>query len=222
MLNSIDNSVKKVWSPLPGSQTLVMSCPANVILYHGSRGPGKRISNNTPVLTDSGWKDAGDITYSDKLVALDGSFVAVKGIYPCKGRDLFNVEFQDGAIVEADAEHRWLTLNSKTGYREGWKVRTTEKLMNMSVPCSVPYISSPIHGKKWEGLDPYAIGYIIANGTTGSKNTTIYSIDEEILEYFKNCETSSLQIAQQELSDNEYTWEQLKIMRIKFLSELAN
>ena len=41
MHNSIDNSVKKVWSPLPGSQTLVMSCPANVILYHGSRGPGK-------------------------------------------------------------------------------------------------------------------------------------------------------------------------------------
>lgn len=186
MHNSIDlKSIKKVWSPLAGSQTLVMSCPANVILYHGTRGPGKRISNNTPVLTDSGWKDAGDITYSDKLVALDGSFVAVKGIYPCKGRDLFNVEFQDGAIVEADAEHRWLTLNSKTGYREGWKVRTTEKLMNMSVPCSVPYISSPIHGEKWEGLDPYAIGYIIANGTTGSKNTTIYSIDEEILEYFR-------------------------------------
>ena len=33
--------VRKIWSPLPGSQTLAMSCPANVILYHGSRGPGK-------------------------------------------------------------------------------------------------------------------------------------------------------------------------------------
>lgn len=32
---------KVVWSPLPGSQTLAMSCPANVIVYHGSRGPGK-------------------------------------------------------------------------------------------------------------------------------------------------------------------------------------
>jgi len=42
MHNSIDlKSIKKVWSPLPGSQTLVMSCPANVILYHGTRGPGK-------------------------------------------------------------------------------------------------------------------------------------------------------------------------------------
>lgn len=30
-----------VWSPLPGSQSLALSCPANHILYEGSRGPGK-------------------------------------------------------------------------------------------------------------------------------------------------------------------------------------
>ena len=45
---------------------------------------------------------------------------------------------------------------------------------------------------------------------------------EEILDYFKNCETSSLQIAQEELSENNYSWEQLKIMRIKFLSVVGN
>lgn len=42
---------------------------------------------------------------------------------------------------------------------------------------------------------------------------------EEILDYFKSCETSSLQVAQQELSEGNYTWEQLKIMRIKFLNQ---
>lgn len=30
-----------VWKPLPGSQTLFMSCPADIILFHGTRGPGK-------------------------------------------------------------------------------------------------------------------------------------------------------------------------------------
>lgn len=30
-----------VWSPLPGSQALALSCPAHHILYEGSRGPGK-------------------------------------------------------------------------------------------------------------------------------------------------------------------------------------
>jgi ATP-dependent DNA helicase RecQ len=65
---------------------------------------------------------------------------------------------------------------------------------------------------------------------SGTKLNLDYAIDEwldeydqeEILEYFKNCETSSLQIAQQELSENDYTWEQLKIMRIKFLSVVGN
>lgn len=30
-----------IWSPLPGSQALALNCPANHILYEGSRGPGK-------------------------------------------------------------------------------------------------------------------------------------------------------------------------------------
>src|SRR3990172_4581790 len=30
-----------VWQPLPGSQTLIMSCPCNHILYEGTRGSGK-------------------------------------------------------------------------------------------------------------------------------------------------------------------------------------
>ena len=61
---------------------------------------------------------------------------------------------------------------------------------------------------------------------SGTKLHLDYVIDEmlddseqdEILEYFKGCETSSLQLAQQELSDGNYSWEQLKLMRIKFLN----
>lgn len=45
---------------------------------------------------------------------------------------------------------------------------------------------------------------------------------EEIIDYFKSCETSSLDVAQEELADSNYNWEQLKIMRIKFLSVYGN
>ncbi|MEP7277704.1 MAG: DNA helicase RecQ [Bacteroidota bacterium] len=62
---------------------------------------------------------------------------------------------------------------------------------------------------------------------SGTKLNLDYAIDdmldeyeqEEIIDYFKGCETSSLQVAQQELNEGNYSWEQLKIMRIKFLSE---
>lgn len=180
------DGTKVVWEPLKGSQTLSLTCPANIIVFHGTRGPGKRLADTTPVLTNSGWKNAGDITYDDKLVAMDGTYTNLIGIFPCKNRILYNVEFYDGAIIEADEDHRWLTLNSKTGYCEGWKVRTTKKLMSMAVPCAVPYLEGAIPGNQWNGPDPYMLGYILANGTMGSKNVTIYSIDEEILEYAKN------------------------------------
>ncbi|HEX5026313.1 MAG TPA: DNA helicase RecQ [Agriterribacter sp.] len=65
---------------------------------------------------------------------------------------------------------------------------------------------------------------IAASGTKLNLNYAISEMvdeydQEDILEYFKSCETSSLQIAQQELSEGNFTWEQLKLMRIKFLNE---
>ncbi len=68
---------------------------------------------------------------------------------------------------------------------------------------------------------------IVASGTRLNLD---YAIDElvddneqeEIIDYFKNCETSSLAIAQEELADGNYTFEQLKILRIKFLCEYGN
>lgn len=35
------SKVNVAWKPLPGSQALALSCPANHILYEGTRGPGK-------------------------------------------------------------------------------------------------------------------------------------------------------------------------------------
>ncbi|HUR09832.1 MAG TPA: DNA helicase RecQ [Flavitalea sp.] len=65
---------------------------------------------------------------------------------------------------------------------------------------------------------------------SGTRLNLDYAIDEmldadeqeDIIDYFKGCETSSLDVALQELSEGNYNWEQLKIMRIKFLSVYGN
>jgi ATP-dependent DNA helicase RecQ len=65
---------------------------------------------------------------------------------------------------------------------------------------------------------------------SGTKLNLDYAVDEmldefeqdEIIDYFKSCETSSLDVARQELADSNFSLEQLKIMRIKFLSEYGN
>jgi ATP-dependent DNA helicase RecQ len=69
---------------------------------------------------------------------------------------------------------------------------------------------------------------IVASGTRLNLDYAINDMNlddddkDEIIDYFKNCQDSSLQVAQEELSDSGYNWEQLKIMRIKFLSEYGN
>ena len=68
---------------------------------------------------------------------------------------------------------------------------------------------------------------IVASGT---KLNLSYAIDEmvdeyeqeEIMDYFKSCETSDLQVAKEELAEGDFNLEQLKMMRIKFLSEYGN
>lgn len=37
----LGRGLRVIWKPLPGSQSLVMSCPCHSILYEGTRGPGK-------------------------------------------------------------------------------------------------------------------------------------------------------------------------------------
>ena len=68
---------------------------------------------------------------------------------------------------------------------------------------------------------------IVASGT---KLNIDYCLDEElddyaqdeIMEYFKGCETSSLALAREELIENDYSLEQLKLVRIKFLVVYGN
>jgi len=68
---------------------------------------------------------------------------------------------------------------------------------------------------------------IVASGTKLNLDYAIEDLvdeyeEEEIIDYFKGCATSSLEIAREELSDGNYSLEQLKIVRIKFLCEYGN
>jgi ATP-dependent DNA helicase RecQ len=65
---------------------------------------------------------------------------------------------------------------------------------------------------------------------SGTKVNINYYIDDlmdeekqdEIMEYFKESETDSVEAALKELGENEYTEEEIRVMRIKFLSDYGN
>ena len=97
------------------------------------------------------------------------------------------------------------------------------------LPEFVSYFIPSVHAFRQQGgsLSIEEMETIVASGTKLSIDYAINEMvdeydQEEILEYFKNCETSSLQVAQEELIDSGYNWEQLKLIRIKFLSVYGN
>jgi ATP-dependent DNA helicase RecQ len=68
---------------------------------------------------------------------------------------------------------------------------------------------------------------IVASGT---KLNLDYYIDEvideekqeEVFDYFRSAETDSIDDAMKELGEEDYTMEEIRLMRIKFISELGN
>jgi ATP-dependent DNA helicase RecQ len=66
--------------------------------------------------------------------------------------------------------------------------------------------------------------------SSGTKLDISYYIDEyvdeyhqeDIFDYFSEAETDSIEVALQELGESEYSEEEVRLMRIKFLSEVGN
>jgi len=45
---------------------------------------------------------------------------------------------------------------------------------------------------------------------------------EEVFDYFRSAEVDSIDKALKELGSDDYTFEEIQLMRIKFMSELGN
>lgn len=185
MLTAYIDGVPAIWFPQAGSQEATLRCPIFETLLAGNRGGGKALSNKDLCLTDSGWKQVGEITYEDKLVAIDGTYTRIEGIYPHTGRQLYRLTFCDGAEVVTDAYHLWEVRNAKTGKKRGMQIRTTKQLLESKGNWSVPVISKPVPGKKWTGPDPYILGLLLGDGTLTGYRTMVYSADPETIEYLR-------------------------------------
>lgn len=131
---------KIVWSPLAGSQTLVMSCPAHIILYHGTRGPGKTDSQLMRFRRRVGqgygrhWRG---VIFDRQYKNLDDLISKSMRWFP---------EFKDGARF----------LSSKSDYKWVWP--TGEELLFRTVRSDADYWS--YHGQEfpfigWNELTKY-------------------------------------------------------------------
>ncbi len=161
--------------------------PGQMIIVAARPGIGKALALDTPLVTPTGWTTMGRVHVGDQLVGADGrptTVVAATDVL--LDRPCFEVEFSDGEVIVADAEHQWCTwdaqaragLDERYGPRVGWPdpvgrsatagpvIRTTAELarsiyqgsrLNHAIAtCSPLAVPAPDLP-----LDPWVLGYLL-------------------------------------------------------------
>jgi replicative DNA helicase len=94
--------------------------PGQMIIVAARPGVGKALALDTPLPTPTGWTTMGDVAVGDQLLGADGARTRVVAATDVMvGRPCYEVEFSDGTVIVADAQHQWPT---------GYGTRTTAEL----------------------------------------------------------------------------------------------
>src|SRR6201999_4396929 len=94
-------SLDELTNGLQGGQMVIVAARPAV---------GKALALDTPLPTPTGWTTMGEVTVGDELLGADGQPTRVVAATEVMlGRPCYEVEFSDGTVIVADAEHQWLT-----------------------------------------------------------------------------------------------------------------
>ena len=136
--------------------------PGQMIVVAARPGMGKALGLDTPLATPTGWTTMGEVKVGDYLIGAAGRPTRVVAATDVMvGRPCYEVEFSDGTVLIADAEHQWLTET-----RASAAVRTTREIAealrcNHSVtntkPLQAPDRDLPV--------PPYTLGAWLGDAT---------------------------------------------------------
>jgi hypothetical protein len=138
---------RRVFVPSAGPQMEAYFSEADILLYGGTPGGGKRLSIDTlvPVPVDvdaSGYKRHGELCVGDRVFGADGFEKRVLEVHPIvEAQECYDVEFDTGEVIHADADHNWLTwtrldrsrqLRGTEEWRENRKARRASRAVKES------------------------------------------------------------------------------------------
>lgn len=156
------------------------------------RKNGKALALDTPLWTTTGWTTMGEINAGAYVFGPDGKPTRVVGAFEVfHGHRCYDVEFSDGQVITADAEHLW-TVHDR------WRARTvTVDTQTMAERHQLPTtprgrserryrvdVTAPLQGPRKElPIDPYLLGIWLGDGATQAARIT--SADPEVVDAFR-------------------------------------
>jgi len=160
----------------------------------GGHGLGKQLALDTELPTPSGFIKLIDLKEGDQLFDESGNICNVTKLHPINiSPESYQIVFDDGTLVEACADHQWLTwtrANRSNGSEP--TVKSSKEILqslrfkngkntgaNHSIPCSKPlnYLAQDLP------IDPYLFGLWLGDGD--KYNGLIETADLEIVKNYK-------------------------------------
>ncbi|MGH9137315.1 MAG: replicative DNA helicase [Acidimicrobiales bacterium] len=158
--------------------------PSNLVVVGARPAMGKALDVETPIPTPSGWTTMACLNPGDEVFDGAGGVCRVTYVSPVYAdRTCYAVEFDDGSVLVADADHQWRMYDFPAwkSRRDGAthpRVVTTQQMLdegvrlegrpNWYVPLAAietPQADLPV--------DPYVLGCWLADGTTSTASMTI-------------------------------------------------
>jgi len=90
------------------------------MLIAGATGSGKALALDTPIPTPDGWTTMGEVRVGSRVFDESGRTCTVLAATDVMyGRPCYEVEFSDGTVIVADAEHQWRTSTAVGRQKQG-------------------------------------------------------------------------------------------------------
>lgn len=149
-------------------------------------GLGKAQPLSCKILTPTGWVKMGEVKTGDRVIGRDGRPHRVTGVYPQGVKPVFDVTFSDGSKTQCCDDHLWAVntaLHNRAKATHQVKPlaeirrRLTDGAGNrrhfIPIVCPVAFDPQPVP------IDPYLMGYLLANGGLTGLGTSICCPDVE-------------------------------------------
>lgn len=155
---------------------------------------GKALAIDTPIATPDGWKSMGELQVGDRVFGSRGDAVVIDRVSPVMfGHTCYEVEFDDGQVIVADAEHIWTVERTDCSGRRRRVVDMTTEAMDGEGVSSVQAngrnrfkFSVQVAGaldlpEADLPLDPYLLGAWLGDGNARCAAITVGNADLEAM-----------------------------------------